>query len=1341
MKRRALTKSLAWLLCVLMAITPTTQVLADSFSNAANQGESFGRGIVPDPNDLFRSDEGNGGYKIFPGSDDATTISTNELFGAESDSASGLKGLSGDDEAIREKTISTQNRLSSAPSEYGEAYRVLSSSSQRAHTDMSKDPIWDSSRDVMEDIFGNNGDFSACEVSRKVTEDNFTTHLPDYRTCNRVPAVGESCSIIHDYTAGVIAHESGPLNVQSCGEGCRTVWLGRVGDNYWSGWCAIRQHSLNMRVIQPKAITSAVIDYVKWDDYMQIWVDGKKVWSGPNSNFPPETGGSCELSTSWEQSPGTSITSVLRSVDPGDVVKIKIRVSVSGEGEGYARLRIKFDASQKVANDEWNVSDGCQTTMEAIESGFASGNYTCTDMPSTSNGCISLGVTKICESDLKSSPMPGISPLCRQVKVEADLDFNKGNMSCWTDPQGERQCPENQGQREDTCKALESDPNCRFIESQCIDGAKDANGNCYAYNVRYDCGKDVDIPTANAESTYSCPGGVRCMGSECVTTTQESNDDFARAVGALQAADHMAMDMSCPSDQEQNIDVNTCEVFQGEAAECKKAVGGVVDCCEKPSSGVSLGQYIQLLQTTRKVSGLVVGEGGALHGAWTELTGPVTDAWNSITSYFSSSLDANSASTPLRMVGMDQLKQEVMQHTAQFMADTFGGEAASMFFAKEGGGALVGASGQVTGGTIQLSAAVGTALSVVMWAYTIYTVAMILIKIIWECEEDELQLGVKRKLKSAHYVGSYCASEVLGACVEEREAYCTFNSPLSRIIQEQARKQLGIGWGDAEDPNCRGLTVAEINKLDWDKIDLDEWLAILQTTGNLPSASEAMNAFSMDELTQNTPTLDTDGEREDTLTRNKQRLDNEWTLDRNEDRRQKLWNGDPGQGNTANPPPEPAPRPSPCVSGYKLFKYTGSVQHFTVPPKCRRLHAVVEGGDSGAADNLPGNEGQHVTKKLVVDPGDTLPIRVGRGGGVDSYWDEARGIPAYVGLAGQMSALYKPNGEVWARANGGGKVGPVSARGSKYWRGQNGWVLIGWGEEPGTVDGLPTPTPVPAPEDPEPACEPGRRVFGYTGSLQPFTVPEGCGHLVVVVEAAGGGATATDFAGRDPNPPVTGGSGAKVTGELAVTPGSTLKVLVGQGGDQSKYHVGGWVSSNQYIGGGGGRSAILASNGSPLVIAGAGGGAGGLGGAGDGGLNGQNASDTDPQLGEDAQGGTQTRGGQAGWFHHPDPDFPTYRGSPGSRGRGGDGFAGHGSVLKSSGRAYGGGGEARYGAGGGGGYYGGGGGYSSGAGGSSYIDRLNNPKVIRGGGGIGGAGYGPGQGKGENGRIVIKWRR
>lgn len=225
MRQKTVTSTLAWLLSLLMAITPTTQVLADSFSDAASQGQTIGRDLVPDPNALFQSDEDGGGYEIFPDSDKPISVSPEDLFGTGPGSSEELKGLKGDDEAIRNKTIARQAFLAEDQSEYGEAYRVLTSSSERAHPDMSEDPIWDTSRDVMEDLF--EGEYSACEVTRNIVEDGFTTHVPDYQICNRVRSIKESCTINHDYEAEVIEHASGPLNIQTCGNGCRKVPLSR----------------------------------------------------------------------------------------------------------------------------------------------------------------------------------------------------------------------------------------------------------------------------------------------------------------------------------------------------------------------------------------------------------------------------------------------------------------------------------------------------------------------------------------------------------------------------------------------------------------------------------------------------------------------------------------------------------------------------------------------------------------------------------------------------------------------------------------------------------------------------------------------------------------------------------------------------------------------------------------------------------------------------------------------------------------------------------------------------------------------------------------------------------
>lgn len=75
-----------------------------------------------------------------------------------------------------------------------------------------------------------------------------------------------------------------------------------------------------------------------------------------------------------------------------------------------------------------------------------------------------------------------------------------------------------------------------------------------------------------------------------------------------------------------------------------------------------------------------------------------------------------------------------------------------------------------------------------------------------------------------HEIGEYCSSKFLGVCVQKKKTYCCFGSPLARIIQEQGRPQLNIGWGDPKSPNCSGFTPEEFQKLDFSKISFDEWI-------------------------------------------------------------------------------------------------------------------------------------------------------------------------------------------------------------------------------------------------------------------------------------------------------------------------------------------------------------------------------------------------------------------------------------------------------------------------------------------------------------------------------------
>ena len=92
-----------------------------------------------------------------------------------------------------------------------------------------------------------------------------------------------------------------------------------------------------------------------------------------------------------------------------------------------------------------------------------------------------------------------------------------------------------------------------------------------------------------------------------------------------------------------------------------------------------------------------------------------------------------------------------------------------------------------------------------------------------KCNAEEIALAKRREKGLCHYIGAY-KEQFLDVFWKSREihTYCCFPSKLARVMQEQARKQLNKDWGEAKEPKCKGMTVSEITKLDFGKIDLTE---------------------------------------------------------------------------------------------------------------------------------------------------------------------------------------------------------------------------------------------------------------------------------------------------------------------------------------------------------------------------------------------------------------------------------------------------------------------------------------------------------------------------------------
>lgn len=90
------------------------------------------------------------------------------------------------------------------------------------------------------------------------------------------------------------------------------------------------------------------------------------------------------------------------------------------------------------------------------------------------------------------------------------------------------------------------------------------------------------------------------------------------------------------------------------------------------------------------------------------------------------------------------------------------------------------------------------------------------------CNAEDQALAQKRAKNLCIEVGTFCAEKALGVCIRKKTSFCCFDSKMSRIFHEQGRPQLGLGFGDGQNPQCRGLSIDEVQRIDFSKIDLSE---------------------------------------------------------------------------------------------------------------------------------------------------------------------------------------------------------------------------------------------------------------------------------------------------------------------------------------------------------------------------------------------------------------------------------------------------------------------------------------------------------------------------------------
>jgi conjugal transfer mating pair stabilization protein TraN len=293
-------------------------------------------------------------------------------------------------------------------------------------------------------------------------------------------------------------------------------------------------------------------------------------------------------------------------------------------------------------------------------------------------------------------------------------------------------------------------------------------GKCIDEKKTYRC---VSRPEQSTTVT-DCSGQMFCRDGQCFDTGYEDDDDFAKAITAMEAARQAGTYM----------DPDSLEIFKGVSSNCKIKLSGLANCCKKNSGGAGMSNASMALMAAVKAvkffgspymydamysSGIPWLVERAVK-AW-EAT-----AWTSTTSFYGLTFSF-SPTAGLQFVGFDPMSFAIQ-------------------------------------------------------------VGLMVLQDMLSCDQSEQILALRRGQNLCVEIGDYCSKRlpIVRTCIEKTKSYCCYNSRLARIINVQGRAQIGKSWGSPRNPDCSGFTPAEFEQLDFSQMDLSEFMAEVMANVKMP---------------------------------------------------------------------------------------------------------------------------------------------------------------------------------------------------------------------------------------------------------------------------------------------------------------------------------------------------------------------------------------------------------------------------------------------------------------------------------------------------------------------------
>lgn len=355
--------------------------------------------------------------------------------------------------------------------------------------------------------------------------------------------------------------------------------------------------------------------------------------------------------------------------------------------------------------------------------------------------------------------------------------------------------------------SLLSSAQCVRLDSACVEGeaTRDIEGvpvyrACWKWRARYDCttlgqpsscaeprlracsqyggmscrqfdGKghclsadaQFDCKTADAvyEQPMECEGQSYCYGGSCYDKSYSQDLDFAKAITMLEAQ----------RESGRYLDPASMKIFQGTDNRCDRELWGLKNCCK--GGGTNAFAAFNTLSVASSAVGMV---GKAAFSSYTydALFTSEAPSWviSGFEGLFGTGLDSGLAGVLAGNLGV-----------GDFLTSLVPGPWFLAMLA------------------IQLSG-------------------------LLDCSTTSQTTAMKRDARLCHDMGDYCSDrDIFGGCITRTQTFCCYPSRLARIINEQGRPQLARGWGTPKTPICDGFTIAELQALDFSRMDLTEFYA------------------------------------------------------------------------------------------------------------------------------------------------------------------------------------------------------------------------------------------------------------------------------------------------------------------------------------------------------------------------------------------------------------------------------------------------------------------------------------------------------------------------------------